>query len=358
MVLFKGHGVPSGVIARLRTAAARTALLLQDEQMSPIKKERWTESAVTGLPAGEHDFFDRKSGALVSSGDFRKDLAKALSAFANSGGGHLVLGVADDGTFDGVNPLRGRTPTREWIEQLIPPLLSPPLGDFRVHEVEPATQSAIPSGGVVIVVDTGDSALAPHQSVEHVQYFYRAGGHSIAAPHFYLDALRNRLTSPRLTAKLAAAIFRAACRQPDGSVFVAAQLNFRVTNDGRVAAYKWALDPTTVQGYPADRDGKYTGDERSFPCDRRETYGIKTDTTILPTRSDIQEVDLGVTLRPDPVDFVELVGEVSAMLSGVTLDYRLVSETSVVEGQAELGGAIEANDWARKIGAAIGAPDH
>ncbi len=48
---------------------------------------------VLELPAGEHDYFERKSGALFVSQDFRRDVAKALSAFANSRGGHLVPGI-------------------------------------------------------------------------------------------------------------------------------------------------------------------------------------------------------------------------------------------------------------------------
>jgi predicted HTH transcriptional regulator len=49
-----------------------------------------------------HDAFDRKSGRLLSDQDFEKDLGKELSDFANSGGGHLLLGVKDEGAFDGV----------------------------------------------------------------------------------------------------------------------------------------------------------------------------------------------------------------------------------------------------------------
>jgi predicted HTH transcriptional regulator len=78
-------------------------------------------------------------------------MAKALSAFANSGGGHLIIGVADDGSFDGVEPFQGRTPTREWLEQVIPSLLSYPLEDFRVHQVEPSSPSAIPRGKVLVL---------------------------------------------------------------------------------------------------------------------------------------------------------------------------------------------------------------
>jgi hypothetical protein len=42
--------------------------------MTGPKRERWTEHDVAALPKGEHDYFDRKSGALLDSADFRKDL--------------------------------------------------------------------------------------------------------------------------------------------------------------------------------------------------------------------------------------------------------------------------------------------
>jgi hypothetical protein len=51
---------------------------------------------VAELPAGEQDYFERKSGHLFDGdmGDLLGTIAKALSAFSNSGSGHLILGVA------------------------------------------------------------------------------------------------------------------------------------------------------------------------------------------------------------------------------------------------------------------------
>lgn len=165
--------------------------------MSIAKRIRWIEDDVLSLPSGEHDYFDRKSGALLTDSEFQKKLAKALSAFANSGGGHLLLGVKDDGTFDGVPEIhKGRQSTREWVEQVAPNLVSYPLQDIRVHQVEPSIPSAIPSGKVVIVIDVGDSNLAPHQSIFAHIYYHRVGGHSTPAPHFYLETLRGRERYP------------------------------------------------------------------------------------------------------------------------------------------------------------------
>ena len=72
--------------------------------MTFVKREQWTEDEVAALPSGEHDYFDRKAGALLDAdrNNLLDVLAKEGSAFANSGGGHLILGVADDGNFDGV----------------------------------------------------------------------------------------------------------------------------------------------------------------------------------------------------------------------------------------------------------------
>jgi predicted HTH transcriptional regulator len=161
-----------------------------------VKRERWTEEEVLSLP-DEHDFFDRKSGSLLSNiKKFEMDVGKALSAFANSGGGHFLLGVRDDGLFDGVPERRGNTDTREWLEQKIPNLVSYPLQDFRVHQVVPSAHSGIPAGSVVIVIDVGDSDLAPHQNAADHIYYCRVGSHSIPASHYYLQLLWRREIYP------------------------------------------------------------------------------------------------------------------------------------------------------------------
>ncbi len=296
--------------------------------MSGIKKERWTESQVVALPAGEHDYFDRKSGGLLTGSDFRLDCAKALSAFANSGGGHLILGVRDDGTFDGVAPLRGHTATREWIEQIIPGLLSYPLEDFRVHEVAPATPSAIPSGTVIIVIDVGDSALAPHQAAPNKTYYYREGGHSKPAPHFYLETLRNRLVRPSLEAELTD-IDVTRADEFDHGVFVEMVLNFRITNKGRVAAYKWALSIDEMSGHFDGREDDYKFSFSSFPISRGRSSSIRLDDTILPSLALSEKRDFGLQLRPTSLSKEHLIADLRATIPAeFKLKFRVVSETS------------------------------
>src|SRR5882724_2266234 len=165
--------------------------------MANRKRDDWTEDDVLALPSGEHDYFDRKSGKLLNDLRLDEKLGKHISAMANSGGGHLLLGVEDNGNFDGVPVInKGNQSTREWLEKKIPRVVDAPIQDFRVHEVRPATPSLIPPNMVIIVVDIGDSALAPHQEAISKIYYHRVGGHSVPAPHFYLKMLWARETFP------------------------------------------------------------------------------------------------------------------------------------------------------------------
>jgi hypothetical protein len=147
----------------LRTRSAANALQRQSFDMSFIKKERWIESEVDALPAGEHNYFERKSGALFADkGELLGKLAKTISAMANTGGGYIILGVDDAGVPDGVPQAEGRTPIKDWLEQQIPFLVDYALSDYRVHIVERSIPSRIPVDKEVVVIDVGDSPLAPH----------------------------------------------------------------------------------------------------------------------------------------------------------------------------------------------------
>lgn len=170
--------------------------------MNTYIKEKWAENEINALPDGEHNYFERKGAGLLSNNDFFMDLAKALSAFANSGGGHIIIGQEDNCSITGVNRVysgkKGKSTQsmREWLEDIIPNLLSYPLRDFRVHEVE---ISSLPDDKVVIVIDIGDSKLAPHQTNVKSQlkaYYQRFGSNSVPAEHHNISLLFGRSRFP------------------------------------------------------------------------------------------------------------------------------------------------------------------
>ena len=67
----------------------------------------WIEDDVLSLPLGENDAFERKGAALLDltlaqarEDSVRDELAKQLSAFANTGGGQIIYGLTNAGAVD------------------------------------------------------------------------------------------------------------------------------------------------------------------------------------------------------------------------------------------------------------------
>jgi len=293
--------------------------------MAVTKRERWTEAELLALRAGEHDYFDRKGAASLTN---REALSKAVSAFANSGGGHLIIGVHDNGAIEGVAAMQGQTRTREWLEQIIAISVSPPLADFRVHEVEPAVgASNIPPDRVVLIVDIADSRLAPHQAEKPRNYFYRQAGRSEPAPHFYLETLRNRLVGPALRADFRGIEVRRSDSNERGR-FVEGRLVFDVFNDGNVAAYRWAIVLESLAG-PGSDDGVLKFRYEDFPYMGGRDGGISIDDTILPSlsRRD-KERPIGFHVDTDGSPASTAAALSKLFVPGLMLNFRVVSEFS------------------------------
>jgi hypothetical protein len=311
---------------RAMIAAAKREL-----RMTLFKRERWTEGDVLALPTGEHDYFERKGGAFLTGTGYREGLAKAVSAIANSGGGHIIIGVANDGRVEGVETARGRTSTRDWLEQIVPDCVNPPLTDFRVHTVEPAADTSIPQGRVIVAIDIAESAHAPHQAEVQRVYFYRQAGHSVPAPHFYLEAIRNRLLGPHLIPEFRSLRLVRRYQDAAGS-FVETAMMFRVRNEGNVAAYKWAVALHGVSGTGIEA---LRLDASAFPR-RSNREGIRIDDeTILPgfTREN-DDHRLGFSLATAPATVEDMVRALESIFAeDALLLYRAVSEVSRGEVQ-------------------------
>jgi hypothetical protein len=324
--LRKKDGVQAAARRRSLISVA-VALQRQEPDLTFVKRLEWTEDQIASLPAGEHDYFERKSGALFDAADrnpLYDTLAKAASAFSNSGGGHLVLGVRDDGTFDGV-PLviTGRTRTRDWLEQKIPDLLDYRLGDFRVHTAIPATPTQIPANKELIIIDFGDSALAPHQSTRAHIYYYRSAGRSVPAPHFYLELLRQRLTNPALDFELSGLEFDA--YEHEGMIVLRIKAKFTIENTGRVAAYKWALQFRQASVVIERADDYLIGG--ALPGASAHATSIRIDDTILPGCTLAETKIFGLRLR-SPRDEKSLREELEELLHPMKLTLQLAMETS------------------------------
>jgi hypothetical protein len=121
-------------------------------------------------------------------------------------------------------------------------------------------------------------------------------------------------------------------------------LRFVVTNTGRVAAYKWQLQITEMEGHHKERAKDYYFSSREFPVGFGGSGGIRIDDTILPGCSLIEDKDFGVLLRPENFDNQGIQKEIDTMISPFRLGFRLATEVS--PGQvdyAELGACTDPN---------------
>lgn len=132
------------------------------------------ETAILEMKAAEK--FDPKKQ------DCTKEIAKQVSAFANTGSGILVFGVDKDGKLDdGVPEKVGREPVKAWVEALVPKLVEPAAVGVRAKFLHrPGHHQA---GFGVLAIEMPLSDARPHwvRGSPDVAYL-RVGEHSYPMP--------------------------------------------------------------------------------------------------------------------------------------------------------------------------------
>lgn len=133
----------------------------------------------------------KRSDALVKTDHCRKEIAKDVSAFANSAGGWIVYGIKEenhlptciDGGVDAV------TITREWIENIIISRIQPRILGVVIKPVPLA------AGGTAYVLDIPQATtFAPHQA-DH-RYYRRFNFQSVPMEDYEVkDAMRRASSS-------------------------------------------------------------------------------------------------------------------------------------------------------------------
>jgi hypothetical protein len=213
--------------------------------------DEWTEDDVLSLPRDENDTFERKGALLldltlpqVKEGNVLDELAKQLSAFANTGGGRLIYGITDTGIVDNggvARSVKGKQSTKGWLEDVIPNLTDFEIVGVNVYEIPPkATGSALAADKSLYIVAVPDSQRAPHQSKRDLKYYVRLGGTSQPASHRLIEDIRNRARHPGLEVhdlRIINAVAQAPRVAGLKSEFeLNIGLQFAVSNKGRVRA--------------------------------------------------------------------------------------------------------------------------
>ncbi len=127
----------------------------------------------------------KRSGAI----DYvnRNEIAKDVSAFANSDGGLIIYGVEEQEHCpvridDGVDH---RQYTREWLDQIIQSNITPPLSDVRIVQIPLSPDRSI------YVVSIPKSFRGPHQAPSK-HYYKRYNFRSAPMEDYEISDLRQR----------------------------------------------------------------------------------------------------------------------------------------------------------------------
>jgi predicted HTH transcriptional regulator len=156
------------------------------DQISETDLRSLTE---TGVPEGIA--MDYKRASYGNSDADTREFLKDVSSFANTAGGHLILGIeeADEGVASKITPLTGLNADQELLrlENMMRHGIKPRVPGVRMRALP------IETGGFVIVIRVPRSWNPPHQvSAKNTNRFYvrnSAGVHEVS-----IDELRTLFT--------------------------------------------------------------------------------------------------------------------------------------------------------------------
>lgn len=143
------------------------------------------------------------SQALTKDDRSRNELAKDVSAFANSAGGTIVYGIAEDNQKhfpsridDGVDP---NMISKEWVEQVINSTIHPRIAQIFINQVDLLTSHP---GRVAYVLEIPQSVTnAPHQAPDH-KYYKRYNFMSEPMEDYEIRDIIHRAQAPDLDVKV------------------------------------------------------------------------------------------------------------------------------------------------------------
>ena len=210
----------------------------------------WTEARLGDLLPYEHESQEFKASAFVyvpSTGQIRADfidnLSKQVSAFVNAGGGRLFLGIDDQAHVDGGIPrLLRANGTREWLEDVLPGIVDPPLTSFDVHEVQAgSSESPILPEHAVYIIELPDSEDAPHQARDR-RYYLRIAGKSRPMSHRHVLDIFQRRRDPEVDVLAIDPFGQPELVDDPRGLCVMLRLRARIANQGRSLAQHVGLE--------------------------------------------------------------------------------------------------------------------
>jgi Putative DNA-binding domain len=165
--------------------------------------EQWDEDYIATLPSGEFDWLEYKASEKFANPGWEQDMSKYVSAWANYDGGYIIFGVKNPEpgqplVIDGGIPLAIKPKLADWLSNVVPQLVEPPLQRLSTCLIPPRQQaSRISAGNVLIVIHVPQSDSAPHQALDH-KYYQRLDRKLQPLKHRAIQDIAGRRRFPKI----------------------------------------------------------------------------------------------------------------------------------------------------------------
>lgn len=138
----------------------------------------------------------KSADALQNTEHYKKEIAKDVSAMANSAGGVIIYGIKEFGSGDKkhlperITSIKRSVISKEWLGQVISNGISPKIEGLRIH---PFSLSHIDE--VVYVIEIPQSSTA-HQNIKDFKYYKRYNFESVPMFDYEIKDIMNRSKHP------------------------------------------------------------------------------------------------------------------------------------------------------------------
>jgi len=138
----------------------------------------------------------KSADALQNTEHYKKEIAKDVSAMANSAGGVIIYGIKEFSSGERkhlpekITPVKRSVISKEWLDQVISNGISPKIDGLRIYPI-----ALEPLDEVVYVVEIPQSSTA-HQNTKEFKYYKRYNFESVPMLDYEIKDIMNRLKYP------------------------------------------------------------------------------------------------------------------------------------------------------------------
>jgi hypothetical protein len=270
---------------------------------------------------------DRRDSNLAD--DDKKNLAKAVSGFANSGGGVLIWGIEDKT----MSP-KPITDVQHFVTSLLelaPQVTDPIVLDIDGDWIPSDAKSGQEGFGAIFIPE---SLLPPHRVILNYKdiknhYYVRSGGSFVVASHTQLEDMFGRRPKPKLALSTKVVIGSQSGSKHQLYVILG------IENKGRGSAKAPFLSvevhpPYQISQYGIDGNMRFglrelTGSIRS----EARKYGSSADVVIHPgIVHDVTAVEVEIDVTRPPSQVFNLVVDYQIAAEGI----KLVEDREIIQG--------------------------